>query len=156
MSVVRTASVAAVERVFIEEIQTGDWVVSTRTEGNGDPRVWRVHAKGFKWNQADGGLITLRSKAATGDGSGAISAPPRTPILRAKLAPVPIRTDVPDETENDEHTFRHKKCYANTRGDVRPEYRANTLFPNASSSCTRLTIRILRSSMTTVSVFRDM
>ncbi|BBZ29562.1 hypothetical protein MMAD_38570 [Mycolicibacterium madagascariense] len=116
MSVIRTATVAAVEQVFIEEIQNGDWVVSTRTGGNGDPCVWQVHAKGFKWSQADGGLITLRSKAATGEESGVVSAPPRTRILRARLAPAPIYTEVPDELVEDENTFRHKKCYANTRG----------------------------------------
>ncbi|MDM3973781.1 hypothetical protein QRB36_06340 [Mycobacterium marseillense] len=116
MNVVRTASVAAIEQVFIEEIQTGDWVVSMRTGGNGDPRVWQVNAKGFKWSQADGGVITLRSKAATGDGSGSVSAPPRTPILRAKLSAAPTYTEVPDETDDDENAYRHNKCYANTRG----------------------------------------
>ena len=115
MSVVRTASVAAIEQVFIEQIEPGDWVVSKRKTGNGDPRLWRVHAKGFKWNQADGGLITLRSSAESGDGSGAVSAPPGTPIFRATLAPAPTYTEVREESEKDEG-YRHPKCYANTRG----------------------------------------
>jgi hypothetical protein len=38
MSVVRTANVAAIEQVFIEQIEPGDWVVSKRKTGNGDPR----------------------------------------------------------------------------------------------------------------------
>ncbi|MHA7663254.1 hypothetical protein [Mycolicibacterium sp. HS_4_1] len=116
MSVVRTANTAAIERVFIEEIQTGDWIVSTRTGGSGDPRVWQVHAKGFKWSQANGGLITLRSLAASGDGSGSVSAPPRTPILRAIFSPAPAHTEMPNETDDEENSYRHKKCYANTRG----------------------------------------
>jgi hypothetical protein len=53
MNVVRSANVAAIEQVFIEQIEPGDWVVSQRKTGSGDPRVWRVHAKGFKWNQAE-------------------------------------------------------------------------------------------------------
>jgi hypothetical protein len=87
-------------------------------EGNGDPRAWQVHAKGFKWNQADGGLITLRSLAESGDESGSVSAPPGTPILRATFAPAPTYTDVPDEPEpaEGEGGYRHPKCYANTRG----------------------------------------
>lgn len=113
---VRTANVAATERVFIEDIQTGEWVVSTPKGGNGDPRIWQVHAKGFKWSQADGGLITLRSRDASGDGSGAVSATPRTPIFRVtSFAPAPTHTDVGEESETDEG-FRHPKCYANTRG----------------------------------------
>ncbi len=119
MTVIRTANTAAIEQVFIEQIETGDWVVSKRNGGNGDPRAWRVHAKGFKWSQADGGVITLRSKETTGDESGSVSAPPGTPILRAIFAPPPAYTDVPDEPDapNAEETgFRHPKCYANTRG----------------------------------------
>jgi hypothetical protein len=116
MTVIRTAEMVALERVFIEQIEMGDWVVSKRGNGNGDPRAWRVHAKGFKWSQADGGVITLRSKATTGDESGSVSAPPGTPILRAVSAPPPPHTDVPQPQDDDGDSYRHKKCYANTRG----------------------------------------
>lgn len=116
MSVIRSAKATAIEQVFIEQIEPGDWVVSKRNAGNGDPRVWQVHAKGFKWNQTDGGVITLRSLAESGNESGSVSAPPGTPIFRATFAPPPTYTDVPDEPDTEESDYRHPKCYANTRG----------------------------------------
>ncbi|MGV0797832.1 hypothetical protein ABQF26_12745 [Mycolicibacterium elephantis] len=114
--------IGAVEQVFIEHIEPGDWIISVRKNGKGDPRRWQVHAKRFRHIPASGEppTIYLRSKAAEGPNSGAVEAPVGTLVFRT-LPAAPPRTHASvfqrahpvDQKESD---YRHPKCYANTRG----------------------------------------
>lgn len=122
MSFPQTTGAAAIDQVFIEQIEIGDWVLSERKGGNGDPRCWRVHAKRFSHNRAAGEppMIYLRSKEPEGPNSGAVEAPVGTPIFKALPAPPTAlhsslfeQAHPVDEFESD---YRHQKCYANTRG----------------------------------------
>lgn len=54
MTINRPANVCSIERVSIEQIETGDWVISKRIDGSGDPRVWRVFAKRFAYTTGSG------------------------------------------------------------------------------------------------------
>jgi len=124
MAIVHTADGYALDAVPIEQIEMGEYVVTKQSDG--DPRMWRVNAKGFKHKQGGPMMITLRAEGGPGE-----KFIPRceasfgTPILR--VVPAPLR-DTPDSLEagaassptdalgNPESDFRHAKCYANTRG----------------------------------------
>lgn len=117
-----TADFGAIEQVFIEQIETGDWVVSTRKDGKGDPRRWQVHAKRFRYVPASGEppTIYLRSKDAEGPASGAVEAPVGTPIFRTLTAAPPATHaslfGQPHPVDQKESDYRNPSCYANTRG----------------------------------------
>ena len=95
-------------------------------QSDGDPRVWRVNAKGFKYERGGPMMITLRAEGEPGEKFiPRCEAPAGTSILRVVAAPpddsaippdpvaAPRATDDSAEPRSD---FRHPKCYANTRG----------------------------------------
>lgn len=124
MATVNTGEGYALDLVPIERIELGDLVVTRKSDG--DPRLWQVDAKGFKYSRASGErpVIELRAKAELGAKFVAsCQAPVGTLMHRViPVQPQERRVDTaPMSTETDKATvpnadYRHPKCYANTRG----------------------------------------
>ena len=117
---INTADAYALDQVPVEEIDLGDTVLTKQADGT--PRVWKVQAKGFKYNKAAGDppMIALRAEAEPGAQFVAgFEAIVGTLIHRVVPAPAQAsarghasttRTDT-DETDVPGPNYRHPKCY---------------------------------------------
>lgn len=127
MPVGHTADAYAVEQVPIERIELGDRIVTVNV-ADGEPRQWQVHAKRFTYNRAAGEppMIALQAEPERGATHVAsCQATVGTLVYRIIPAPPPQHKDAaetsPEETgthmtDAPDSNYRHKKCYANTRG----------------------------------------